>query len=688
MVVVVSIIFSCWTGAGLKAQHKRHFWQITSIIFAILATAKFVLYLLTPASGIEAQLTPVSQSLTTKPIVSPLRPVGPHNLPVYRNAKIPPHFINDCRRFDFYTNDKPDRNNYDILLSLQGFAAHPNANALVVDADVSSPTLTISDHAGKISYELSGQSSTAHNFHLPWVNASEDPPSQEAVYYLQTPWIKSYHSLQQLSLLTKIWNLSVIIFAVNQWLAVALFNGRSSKFKYPWMLILLPLVSLLFALMVPIKRTVSYLEIIGCVGAGISFLALLAYNWQPIKGNCYRLFHALLVLTWFIILTRFYADRYPEGFAVLAGGSDSLFHYTFASEILKGDLLHRADAPFSRQFFIRYAMAFVMVFIGEGSAYLLALNGLLFAVAALLLATVTRYMRFAYWWFVPVLWLILGAISPFRTWIPTLFPEILSIALLLVAIKELLRWNADETKPVSAIIIAAIFFSLAIFTRNNYIVSSPLLFLLIIAGSPRSLKTLRWKPAIQFTLVVTLMVGAIGLRNMILAPEAPPALLLSKEIQELALYQGFNAQMTGIPEIIEKYGHLPLKEQFQTLLRKETGLYLKYVLDRIIVLFGGPATIEPTLIHYPRLNVVQFVLFGGLLLKLLLLKRRILDFPVLLNLSFIVPQLAFVIFVIGYVGDGYRFIIPCYPSVLAILVYRLFMVEHNGTIKDLSGNGG
>lgn len=664
----------CWFAWNIKTNQTLR--RITGGGIALLALTKIILSLATPATGIEARITPTASALVAPAIASPFRAEGPHGYPVYSSLAVAPYFINDTRRFDFYQLTAPDRKNYDFQVEIYGYMAMP-PNRIGPAPNTITP-----NGEGRLSTQIEGtwqafhyraNPTTARPANRDWLMQTTENGSLKKIPKWQLfaePVSISPKWLQKLNLLANGWNFAFIAYVVALWLIVGINafreTGRSVQMR---LLALLP-ATFAAAMLIPIHRQFDP----WCLFAGttllIAAIAIIISIRHAITPKSHRWFHAILLLFWLIITTRFFSDRYPGGFAILAAGSDTLFHYTFASEIIRGDWLHHADAPFSRQFFIRYLIALVILIMGAGPIWVIQANAFLYAIIGVQIAAILRIIGSRAWPAVPALWLGFAAVSPFANWIPTLFPEIASIVFLMAASIALYRWHYAQHKRQRDIIIAAIWYALAIYTRNNYIISLPLILLLIFHDSIRTVNRQRWRPALIFGTIIAVMVGLVAMRNTLLAPQKPFAILLSQDIKAAALYQGFIPQFIGDPKLSARIGDLPLQQQFIQSLLSRPALYFRYILDRIIVLFGGPASIEPNLLTYPKFNVIQCILMFGALARTIQLRRCAAQFPAAFAWAIILPQLALIIFLIGFVGSGYRFVLPCYPFLMILLFIK------------------
>jgi hypothetical protein len=676
LIFLAGLWLTAWVATAVLIP-RRHL-QIAWGIVGAFAIYKVIIVAMVPMGGVEARIQAADHTLVTSQIASPLRPRGAHGWPLYRSTAVPPLFVNDIRRFDYYGAEKSKRLEVPYRLEMHGYASG-TANKILYPSgrwkDDQITTRAVGDgqvfdfkgratttgYVSSALFAVSGRSK--QNYLTPerlYPSVPEKPPSAAMRKFAHNFAIA----------------FSLMLFLFSGWVSMRVTNPTGST-RRRLLYFLLPAIGGLAAILIPIGRPVALERVIlAALLALTGGIALFRYRRHLLLIH-HRSWHALLMFAWCILATRFFLDRYPGGFAVLAGGSDSLFHYTFASEIIRGDWLHRADAPFSRQFFMRYILAAVMTLIGEGPVWGMIVNAFAYGVIGLQVASVVRTCGGRLWMLVPPLWLAFAVISPFRMWIPTLFPEVMSIVFLMAGVDQLCKWQASGRAALWRIAAAAGWLGIAIYTRNNYIISVPLVLGLIwynpeaeTADAERR-PAGRWAPVALFAAIIAGMVAVVGVRNALLAPAGEPfALLLSQKIRAAALYQGFLPAFIGDGDLVRRYGSLPLDQQFLHALQDRPGLYLRYVLDRIVVLFGGPAMVEPNLVsQYPRVNPLHMVLFGGATLQaaLVLIRRRRMSFLQLLAWSLILPQVALVVFMIGYVGEGYRFLLPCYPLLIAML---------------------
>ncbi len=630
---------------------------------------------LIPATGIEARVTSPDPALQAPAVASPFRPVGPGGWPLYRSPVIPPHFVNDIRRFDDPAVGSNARDAIPFNAMLRGSVKVASGTVLLADHRLTDVRITTAPVQGGMSFEFEARGRAVDFVCRPLFRL--DIPgahSHKPLYFPEDPG-RSGHVVRLGEMLGSQTLMGWLLIAFSA-IAVAMVpSGQGLRRKV--IAGALPLLAIAGAALVPISVQGGVAGIIprGALAAlcFIGLAVVIARHWNQLSPAHHRAWHALLLFAWCLVTLRFYVDRYPSGFAILGGGSDSLFHYTFASEILRGDWLHQADAPFSRQFGMRYILAALMAVLGEGPVYAIYVNTIAYGVIGLLVASILRESGARLWALAPVIWIGLILVSPFKMWVPTLFPEVMSILLLLAAIDQLCKWHYRGRTSSWRVAAGAIWLSLAIYTRNNYLLIAPVAALLILLN-PSGLmpaRQWRWATTILFAIIVIGMIGAVAVRNTTLArPGEPFALLLSKNVSDLALYQGFHPAFIGDEALEHKYGHLSMKSQFFATLKERPGLYLRYVADRIAVLVGGPAFTEPNLVaQYPRFNPINLLLFVGAFVVggLRLFRRRWPDFLELVSWLIILPQVALVVFMIGYVGEGYRFLLPCYPFLIILL---------------------
>lgn len=626
-----------------------------------------------PATGIEARITSADPALRAPAVTSPLRPVGPEGWPVYRTPVIPPYFVNDIRRFDDPTVGSRARDDIPFNARLRGSVKVASGTVLLADKKLTDVRITTTPLQGGFSFELEATGIAADFACRPLFRL--DIPasnSHRPIYFPEDPG-RSAHVVRLAEILGSHTLMGWGFLAFTAIAVAVVPRGRPLRQRI--IAGAVPLFVVAGAALVPISTQTDLTgTIVRSVLAAVGFLVpvvIIARHWNHLSPAHHRAWHALLICAWCLVTLRFYMDRYPSGFAILAGGSDTLFHYTFASEILRGDWLHRADAPFSRQLGMRYILAAVMAILGEGPVYAIYANTIAYGVIGLLVASILREAGSRLWALAPVVWIGLIFVSPFKMWVPTLFPEVMSILLLLAAVDQLCKWHYRGGQSFWRVAAGAVWLSLAIYTRNNYLLVLPVAAMLILLYPLKPAPRWRWGHAIVFAVIVSAMIGAVAVRNTILSkPGEPFALLLSKDISDLALYQGYHPAFIGDNVLQQKYGHLSLKEQFFATLKERPGLYFRYVADRISVLAGGPAFVEPNLVaQYPRFHPVNLLLFGGAFLvgALRLIRRQWPGFFELFSWSIILPQVALVVFMIGYVGEGYRFLLPCYPFLILLL---------------------
>ncbi|MCX7015204.1 MAG: hypothetical protein NTW86_22060 [Candidatus Sumerlaeota bacterium] len=690
-----------WAGCLLALQCNapmRAAW----IALLALAVAKVLFVAGAPQQGVWARFrTQGLSSWTGQPLpptierAAPPRPVKEGGWQLHRDAFIPPHFINDHRRFNYYADHALRRNALPYQLELHGrlilppgatALAAPEGGLLQVDGKLAaSPPgalarLTIQGPAAAtLDYATTATTAeTPPQWILLEVNHRLIPPA---------PWLWQADNRASSPLLARaiflagrVWNLAlaVLLFAVwripwrSFWRDLRPFGaGR-------W---IAPL-SVLTALTIPVQRDEALLPRLGLSAAiALACGALLLRELRRGKGRIPQWEEALspraagwglvalCLIGWAIVGSRFFDSRFPRGFAIFPSGIDSLFHYTFAREILGGDWLHRADAPFTRQPFQRYLLLAPLWAEGEGAAWGFHVHWLVFAATgAALWAAIAPASPWRAWLVFGV-WLLALPFNDNKVWVPTLFPETWATFFLTAAFACAVSAERSNERWKSRLAASGALLGLAVWCRNNLLAVFP--FWLAALLWPRR-RSAPWRrraaQTLAFACAAAAVVAVIPIRNTLLAPAAPFAFLLASDRAATDLFQGFQLPEVADAEIradpfLSRLS--PAAARFLEGVRRRPGLFLRYQIDRLLILFGLPALREEHLVRdFPRLNLWHLFLWAMILGRVVGLGwRRAFPFPVLLAWGVVLAHVATLVFT-GYLPTGYRLLVPAYPFLL------------------------
>ncbi len=697
-------IFALWVGCaiaiGLKLKcPSKSLLSVSSILVLI----KILLLSISPQPGIRARFTteglvswggsPLKRTIEK---TTPPRPQDRQGWQIHRDAFIPPHFINDHRRFNYYKTHRLKRDDLPYKIEIQGYLIVPNrvltivcpaGGRLSVDGEiVSSPQgkAVKSRITGKDVVSLNYATSTTTAFKSSeWILEKQDGKFKMIPkwrWWAQNPLFRNKWKPRVLFIMGRLWNLAFILLIIVIWLKPFLRLWRSLETLgiSRWAI----LIFLVLAYIVPIERgnyffirlIASMLLILICGGMLLWTLLNPRFRLKSFfsalsPGSAGLVAVGLCLVVWTILGSRFFDSRFPRGYAILPAGMDTLFHYTYAREILSGDWLHRADAPFHRQPFIRYLLLLPLWVEGEGAAWgfhvhwsIFALTGAILWLVVAAKSTVRAFILFA-------VWFLAFPFNANKIWVPTLFPE--TWATFFLVLSYLLVSSAIDKsgKDKLLLVSAGIIFGFAVWTRNNLLTVLPFWFIvLMLKGSHRVKINLKY--ASIFSVVALLTVGVIPLRNTLLAPEAPFSFLLSPERGATDLFQGFQLKEITQEEIksspvLSKLS--PATARFLEGIRRHPILFIKYQLDRLFVLFGGPAFWEENLVKfYPKVTPWHLFLWALIIVRILTFgKGAAFGLSAQLCWAVLIAQLG-IIFFTGYVGAGYRFLVPVYPFLLLL----------------------
>jgi len=700
------VAFSSGVFIGIKKNYPTNkLWTI----WLILAFIKISLILIPYQNGVFARFKTSglvywgtnTQIPTTIEKSSPPRYIDGEGWQLHRDTYIPPFFINDHRRFNYYPNEKLKRDNLPFQIELKtkiiipsnidaiiapyggnlkvGKNIKSNKVGLPVRIEIKSPAILEVDYS-------TTASTSFRNYH--WINFEKKGKIKNIPQWC----LWSVESLPTTEFSAKIiflsgylWNIGLFIFLLSLWkkplseLNSELFSFGLSKWALPILLFL--------SIIIPIEKDEwFYIRIIISLLL-IFFLSIIIFRSHSYRKNKLLEFISILspktigwiwvcfvIVIWTIMGTRFFDSRFPRGFAILPGGMDTLFHYTYAREILNGDWFHKLDAPFTRQPFIRYLLLIPLYIMGEGPAYGFDVHWTIFALIGSIIWSYLSSISLVRAWIYLSIWYIAFLFNDNKVLVPTLFPEIWGTFFLVAAFRFIVDLKEKGKNKNIAILLSGIFLSLSIWTRNNLLLILPFWLLIIILQmtNQENFKN-GLKYGIFFVGVVLTFIGIITVRNKILAPEAPLSILMTPEWEATAFFQGF--QLKEITkEDVEKSPYLrklrfPMA-RFIEGVHRHPFLFIRYQIDRILILIGLPAFSEENLIkNYPRFNLWHLFLWGLIIWRIILFgRKRAYGYSVMLCWGVIFSQIL-ILFCTGYIPSGYRLLIPVYPFLLLLALH-------------------
>jgi len=689
----------CWL-AGKKGLPRKSAWAL----MAILAVSKALLTATAPQTGVWARFrTSGLVSHSGRPLppqieeATPPRPRRESGWQLHRDAFIPPHFINDHRRFNYYETHALKRNALPYQFELQGSLLIP-----------SGLTAIVAPLGGRLRV---GRQTVQQPQGRPARIAVEGPAAEEVDYFTTATtafapgdWIGFEQSDRFVSAPDWRWQA--------MWPCSLSPGAARGSFFWGWLqnlglwglLILaafdpcaeawrrlrpmgaarwtLPL-GLLLAAVIPVQRDLMFL-FRARAGAMIALALVLlviplAFHWRKrprdvihaISLNGAGLALAgLCVVAWTLVGARFFDSRFPRGYAIFPSGNDSLRHYTYAREILMGDWLHRADAPFSRQPFIRWLLLLPLWAEGEGAAWGFDVHWTVFALTGCVLWRVLAAASTIRAWLLLAIWFLAFPFNDFKNWVPTLFPETWAVFFLVSAYAVLCGGaNRNEPRAMRPAFAGALL-GVATWTRNNLLTVFP--FWLGLLAWPRAGQRYfraAALPAAVFALATLGAVGLITLRNTLLAPQAPLSILMSPKDSSVALFQGFQLREIADEELkadpaLSRLD--PSLARFLAGIRRRPGYFLACQRDRILVLLGAPALCEEYLKErYPPFNAWHAFLWLLALGRILAQRGKAFGRRALLAWGVVVSQ-AGLLFFTGYIPSGYRILLPVYPFLLVL----------------------
>lgn len=700
------VLFLLWIGTGTVIFSKTTVTGKTRwILLFVLIITKFIFIWFSPQFGIWARITTKGLEkwsggdlpVTTE--VSPAPHITDKSGFVLRNdALIPPYFINDHRRFNYYPTHRFSRKDIPYRIELKGNIILPETPKPLIfpyggrvqledgmtTASVGESIKVIPEDKKNLKFHYSTTASTKNPYPF-WIMEKRD----EQICIIPSWRFWSGESIPSSSFTALlmystgwIWNGLFLIFVLWVWKEPLkqLWNGLRD-FQNGRLII--PL-SVILSLIIPVQKGEyfifsSFITILLIVIMAMLFYKEIIHKHREIQWKRIRkvfsipgkagILIAISLLIWCILGCRFFASRFPKGFATLPAGMDTFFHYTFGREILFGDWLHLKDAPFTRQPFIRYLLLLPMIIGGEGPAWGFVIHWLLFGLTGMLLWRILIIRSSKIAWGAYILWFAALPFNSYRIWVATLFPEMWGTFFLFLSFSLLILWFYSDEKPVIFPILAGVMLGFSIWTRNNFMTILPF-WILIFVLIRNIRKRIKMSNIICFSLSCIFIVGIIPLRNTLLAPRAPFSFFMHPERSATDLFQGFQLEEIKDEDIESMPLSLivsPAAARFFKGIQEKPVLFLKYQVDRILVFLGGPAFWEKNLrTFYPDINLWHILLW--LLIMVHFFKcgfRNSMNFPALLSWSIILSQWCIIIFT-GYVGEGYRFITPLYPFMMVI----------------------
>jgi hypothetical protein len=690
-----------WVSCALRIKSGRTGKGVW-IFFIFLATAKISFFAFTPQQGLWARFyTSGLVSWVGAPLppaiekTTPPRPQKPDGWELHRSAFILPHFINDHRRFNYYNEQPLKRFSLPYRLELQGWLLLPEGGMLVAPEGgvlliddipathaMSARTINPSERIVKIDYAINTKTEFPEKDRLLLNVNGQNTRVEEWRFWAEKPRLTSPIALRLIFLCGRIWNLgmSLLLLSVLSPLIKKMWRILKPYGVVKW----LPFTGFILAAIMPIQKDSSL--IFRTAGMFIllfttlylflrSLEKLKSHNWSFLADLSNTatdwLIIGFCVIIWSIMGSRFFDSRFTGGFAILPAGMDTLFHYTYAREILSGDWFHLADAPFTRQPFIRYLLLIPLFVEGEGATWGFHVHWTLFALTGVILWASLKPLSLARAWLIFAIWFLAFPLNDNSVFVPTLFPEIWA-TLFLVLSYYFIAKTADREKDVTKLfIIGGILLGLGVWTRNNFLALFPLWAGLIILhhAKRRGMKK-GMAYGLVFSAAVILTVSVVTLRNTLLTPNAPFSLLMTPERSSTDLFQGFQLKEITAGEIRERpflsRFNLPTA-RFIEGVRRRPGLFLASQIDRLLILFGLPAFTEENLVkNYPKLNIWHLFLWALILLKALRYGWRSLSgYRECLCWAVIVAHVGLIFFT-GYLPARYRVILPVYPFMLLI----------------------
>jgi hypothetical protein len=623
------------------------------------------------------------------------REVSDDGWQVFDGTMTPPHFINDIYRFEIYDNPHVHRYRFPFEIDIKTYLHYegedlsfPHGGMVDINGeqyDLSAgETITLdelSDSSLALHYKVNWQTGQGS---FEWLHFNKQPPP---------PWKMLRDDLSEMGSgkikfvyqLGYLWNVVFIAFIIGLWYPIVTrLKELTSTHFLSYKVFVCGLVLTFIIPVIGVNDALPRLVFAGLIGAavlGVEATRARRRTVSEIRREASELLNNLaffkvaslfIIVCWTVLGVRFFEARYPAGFAILAGGVDSHFHYSFAREILAGDWLHTAAVPFLRQQLLRYLLLIPLVILGEGAAWGFMVQWSLYALLGVLIAgfLFKYHKNKIVAWLLLALWLLSIPFTPYKIWVPSLYPGVWCATFLVASFLFLHRFfkTNDPRVAKQSTILSAIFFGISIWTRNNMALVLPFWLLVILLKHEN--KTAAIKYVFVYGFIASSFVGIITLRNTLLAPEKPLAIMLDPEISSIALFQGYqleevtDEQMRNVGWDGEK-DSVPYR--FYAGLKYYPGVFAHYQIDRLLVLFGGPAFTQPNLVEfYPRFNLWHLFLWGMILSQLLRGgPKRLTDTTALLCWGMLISQVILMAFS-GYIGAGYRLFAPMYPFMLIL----------------------